>query len=164
MAWYRLVLSVYYCTWTIYVNVTIIAETAEHAQAVDTRPSFSSHTAWVRGYSQKWKNSKIREYLPCEVDTRCMYGRAVVLTVKLSIQHSWSREQLGFCLAVEHSMTKSIECNPPTSTSCPPDINHVISILSPSTFLWLICFCVLLWKQTHYGQKSNKIYWTHFVW
>lgn len=115
-------------------------------------------------HSQKWKNSKIRDYSPCEVDTRCMYGRAVVLTVKLSIQHSWSREQLGFCLAVEHSMTKSIECNPPTSTSCPPDINHVISILSPSTFLRLICFCVLLLTQTHYGQKSNKIYWTHFVW
>ena len=26
-----------------------ILETAAHAQAVDTRPSFSSHAAWVRG-------------------------------------------------------------------------------------------------------------------
>ena len=47
------ILSAYYSTWAIYVNVTIlwnyIAETATHVQAIDTRPSFSSHVAWIQG-------------------------------------------------------------------------------------------------------------------
>ena len=44
------IMSVYYCTWTIDINVTILQKysgTAAHAQAVDTRLSFSSPATWV---------------------------------------------------------------------------------------------------------------------
>ena len=41
--------AVYYCMWTIYVNITgNIVGTAVHPQPVGTRLSFSSHAAWVQ--------------------------------------------------------------------------------------------------------------------
>ena len=45
-------------------------------------------------------------------------------------------------------MYLSADPSPPTSTSCPPDVIHVIGVPRPSPFFMLFCFCVLYWTQT----------------
>ena len=103
-------------------------------------PSFFVH--WVVYITLKWKSSEKQGRLGnfyhltwCEMDvggltknTCSIYLRENFLLVKQS-----ARECLESCLVLEHSMMKSstlylnVDPSPPTSTSRPPDVFHVIS-------------------------------------
>ena len=52
-------------------------ETDAHAQAVDTRPSFSSHTAWVRGYHVLVPVCMIRNLFCIRLDTQLCWSITV---------------------------------------------------------------------------------------
>ena len=63
-------------------------------------------------------------------------------------EYSPSCERLGSCLATECLMRKSsmlflnVDPSPSTSTLCPSDIIHMISVPRPSLFSPLLHFCV----------------------
>ena len=52
-------------------------------------------------------------------------------------------------------MYLSADPSPPTSTSCPPDVIHVIGVPRPSPFFVLFRFHVLYWTQTK-EQKTGE--------
>ena len=82
-----------------------------------------------------------------ELQTRV---RASFLLVELStVEYCRSRESLGSWPSLERLMMKSstlFECGPlPMSTSCPPDVIHVIGVPRPSPFFATLPLpCILL--------------------
>ena len=66
-----------------------------------------------------------------------------------SVKCSWSRKHLRSCLVMEHSRMKTnilFECGPlpPTSTSHPPGVIHVISVPRPSQFFTTVLLpCII---------------------
>ena len=77
-------------------------------------------------------------------------------------EYSWYCECMGSCQATKNSMMKSstlLKCGPlPSyfkSTSCPPDIAHVVSVPKHPCFSLLFHFSVLYWPQTEEQNEGD---------
>ena len=74
----------------------------------------------------------------CPTTILCAINRRMSL-LPGELKYCWCREHLGSWLSLERSMMKSsalFECGPSphTSTSCPPNVIHVISVPGPFQF------------------------------
>ena len=80
----------------------------------------------------------------------------------LTSEKEYSYECLGSFLVTDDSMKCSTfyECgplpSPPTSTSCPPDIIHMVSVPRFPPFFTTPCFRVLYWMHTN-EQKQGRL-------